>query len=155
MIWKYFYSTDSAEQHGTLYQLRIRLNWKNVIKNPKSDFNACDDYINLITSNHLVTAALETLIMKSIRDLPGESVLQGADKLWMKTDDERKEVLHNLCGRIVDNFVDFGFHKQINMNGTDKIFQYAQQLMSIGCFYLELSDELKEMVIGCTDAGNT
>ena len=130
VIWKYFYSMNSAEQHGTRYQLRNRLNRRNVVKNPKSDFNACHDFINLITSSHLVAATLETLNMKSVHDVPDDSVIEGANELWMKPHDERKKVLQDLCGMVVDNVIDFRFHKPKNTS-KDKTFEYAQQLMML------------------------
>ena len=45
---------------------------------------------------------------------------------------------------VVDNVIDFRFHKPKNTPSKDKTFEYAQQLMSIGCFYLEFSDAIKE-----------
>ena len=144
MIWKYFYSTDSAEQHGTLYQLRNRLNRRNVVKKPKADFNACDDFIKVIIEGHIVVAALKTFKMKDIHDIPDESIITGASEMWMKTADERRDVLSKLCEMVVKDFVHIKFHQPDIKSGTDKISQYGKELLSLGCLYLEYSDAVKE-----------
>ena len=143
MIWKYFYSTDSAEQHGTLYQLRNR-HRRNVVKKPKADFNACDDFIKVIIESHIVVAALKTFKMKDIHDIPDESIITGASEMWMKTADERRDVLSKLCEMVVKDFVHIKFHQPDIKSGTDKIFQYGKELLSLGCLYLEYSDAVKE-----------
>ena len=47
----------SATEKGTLYQLRNLLNRTNVVANPSKDFNACDDFFQLIVRSHIVVAA--------------------------------------------------------------------------------------------------
>ena len=59
VIWKHFYSTFSSGDHGSLYQLRNKVNRTNVVKNPKNDFNACDDYFLLIISCYAIAATRE------------------------------------------------------------------------------------------------
>ena len=86
----------------SVYQLRNRLNRRNV-KKPKADFNACNDFIKVIIESHIVVAALKTFKLKHIHDIPDESIITGASELWMKTADERRDVLSKLCEMVVSD----------------------------------------------------
>lgn len=126
------YSLASSGDHGTLYQLRNRLNRTNVVSNPTSDFNACDDFFVLVVTSHVVTAALEV-----IKDMPH------LDTAWMHTPEQRKSCLHEVCSKIVDNFINFSYHKVPSVS-EDRIFTYATEIISTGCFYLEFADAIRE-----------
>ena len=76
VIWKYFYSTNSSTDHGTLYQLRNLTNHTNVVNKPGADFNACEDFFVLIL---VLTAAMSILGMESLSDMPKDSVLPNAE----------------------------------------------------------------------------
>ena len=54
---------QSAGEHGTLYQLRYKLNRTNVVKDPMNDFNACDDFFDVVISGHII--AVQNLWMCS------------------------------------------------------------------------------------------
>ena len=107
MIWKYFYDVGSGREHGTLYQLRNKINRTDVVKNPKSNFNACDDFLEIVVNAHIVIAALETLKMSNVQDQPSESVIgiPSSENLWTYSSDERKAILHSVCEKIVNNFI--------------------------------------------------
>ena len=100
MIWKYLYSESSSGDCGTLYQLRNRLSRTNVVTKPTAAFNACDDFFVTVITDHVVAAALEV-----VKDMPG------LDMEWMNTAEERETCLEEVCGRIINKFVDFTFHK--------------------------------------------
>ena len=70
VIWKYFYKVSSAREHATMYQLRNVINRTNVVTKPKVNFNACDDFFELIVTAHILAAACELLGMKSLGDTP-------------------------------------------------------------------------------------
>ena len=72
VIWKFFYSTRSGGDHGTLYQLRNKLNHTNVVKVPKKDVNVCEDFIEVITSSLVIATDLTT-------DFPSNGVLPWAE----------------------------------------------------------------------------
>ena len=103
IIWKYYYSIGSATEHGTLYQLRNKINRTNVVKNPKSNFDACDDFIETIITGHILSAALKTLEISSLQDQPSDVVIgiESAENLWTYTNTERKAVLHTVSQKIV------------------------------------------------------
>ena len=119
------------------------MNRTNVVKKPKNDFNACDDFFVLVVSCHIIAAALATLKMKSVSDTPSEDVLPNAQSMWMESVDVRRTGLDKVCKQIVDSFVDFSF-KTDNTTETDHVAEYGKQLLGLGCFYLEFSDAIRE-----------
>ena len=147
IIWKYYYSIGSATEHGTLYQLRNKINRTNVVKNPKSNFDACEDFIETIITGHILIAALKTLEISSLQDQPSDVVIgiESAENLWTYTNTERKAVLHTVSQKIVKKYIDFSFNSHSHvLNNEDKVHTYACHLLSIGCFYLAYKDAIKE-----------
>ena len=82
VIWKYFYSYRSVGDHGTLYQLRNKLNRTNVVSVPKKDMNACEDFITTVTSGLVVAAALNTFELESVNDCPADHIVLDAESVW-------------------------------------------------------------------------
>lgn len=75
VFWKNFYSINSSADHGTLFQLRNKLNRTNVVNNPQNNFNACDDFFILVVTGHIIAAALKVLKMTSTNEVPSEIVI--------------------------------------------------------------------------------
>jgi len=150
VIWKYYYDISSATEHGTLYQLRNKINHTNVVKNPKSNFNACDDFIETIIIGHILSAALKTLEISDLQDQPSENMIgiQSPENLWTYTNDERKAILHSVSQKIVKRFIKFSFNSHPNpTNNRDEVHNYAYCLLSVGCFYLAYKDAIKEGMV--------
>jgi len=74
-------------EHGTLYQLKNLITYKNVPKNLKSNFNAGDDFLELVITAYIIQGALHLLHMSSIC-----TIIESPELLWTKTDEERKDV---------------------------------------------------------------
>lgn len=110
------------------------MNRTNVVKNPKNDFNACEDFFVLIISCHIIAATLSLLKMTSLNDTPSADVIPNPQNLWMQSADHRKAVLDKICQQVVDSFVDFSFGQTSCNNDTDKVKEYGIQLLGIGCF---------------------
>ncbi len=100
VIWKYFYSSNSAQDHGTLYQLRNKLNRTNVVTKPKNNVNACEDFVEIVTSGLIISSALEMLSLNSVDDMPSDISVPGAEEVWTLSADERRKLLLDLCRRI-------------------------------------------------------
>ena len=147
VIWKYYYDANSAIEHGTLYQLRNKINRTKVPKHPKSNFNACDDFLETVIVGHILSAALSTLKLPDINSqLSGEGYgVTSLENLWTCTEEERKAVLHSISSKIVEKFVGFSFNtpQDVSMR-EDGIHNYACQLLSIGLFYLAYKDAIRE-----------
>ena len=143
IIWKYFYSTRSGRDQGTLYHIRNRLNRSNVPTEVKRDFNTCEDFIETVTSSHIVAAALTVFGMKSVSDSAESSILP--EDLWMKTREERQDVLEELCTLIYDKFICLSLSSSTQVPGDgDAVSSYAIELLRIGCLYMEFADAIRE-----------
>ena len=145
MIWKYYYSDKSSREHGTLYQLRNVLNRSNVVKDPMKNFNACDDFFVLAVESHIIAAALNIFGMTSMEDLPLHQIVPNAEMLWMEDVDHRKQALQRMSMLLVDSLqLNFNNFEQQRKKDQDKVQLYANKLLSLGCFYLEYSDAIRE-----------
>ena len=143
MIWKYFYSEKSAAEHGTLYQLRNLLNRCNVPKKPKKNFDACSDFFIEAVNNLLLVASLEILKMECLDDTPSADILPNVDMLWTETKERRKEVIEEVCGNIIDKVVSFSLTEEKEKK-QDMVYDYTTKVLSVGMFYLEFCDAIKE-----------
>ena len=125
--------TDGAADHGSLYQLRNILGRTNVGKDPTRDFNAYEDFFLEVISGHIIAAfhELKTANFNPLLD-------------WMKDDKQRKEILLKISTEIVEKFVNFSYNQSDKSTPNDQVQEYAIQVLSLGCFYLEFSDSIKE-----------
>ena len=137
------------------------MNCSNVKAKPKKNFNACHDFFVLVTQCHIIAAALTFLNMDSLEDEPSTEIIPDPVTAWMLPDDERKKQLQSVCEAIVAKFVDFRYHEKPlpkcvesirgskhagsgSGSGDDKVHEYASQILSLGCFYLEFCDGINE-----------
>ena len=59
----------------------------------------------------------------------------------------RKKIIHDLCESVVDSFIKFSFHNSSLPDtsiGVDLIQDHSIELLSLGCFYLNFRDAIKE-----------
>lgn len=124
-----------------MYQLRNVLHRTNVVNKPSHDFNACDDFLRLVTTSQVLYASLNTLCMNSLSD--GPQNVPEPQNVWLLDDATRQQLLHSLCEKIVNNFIPFQFH---NMQDTssDNVCNYFKHLLGLGLFYIEYSDAIRE-----------
>ena len=139
IIWKYFFDTQSSKEHGTIYQLKNLLNRTNVTTVPKHNFNTCDDFIKLIITCFILAAAMKTLGMKELNDKPSSSLILER----LKSADDRKVAMDEICDKVVANFICTDFNKA-PQTSKDQVKQYSLNLLSIGSFYLEFTDAIRE-----------
>ena len=100
--------------HGTLYQLRNRLNRTNV-KDPKTDYNACDDFFILVISCHIVAATLAMLRMESVDDTPSADAIHNPHNLWMESAELRSQSWREFVKRLSTVTLTFPLLPQIAM----------------------------------------
>lgn len=86
---------------------------------------------------------MNVLGMHSLSDTPVQGVLPNAQNVWMLTYEERKIILSSICDRINSTFVSFEFQKASTPT-NDGVYNYATALLSIGCFYMNFVDAIKE-----------
>lgn len=141
VIWKYFFNTFSAKEHGTLYQLKNLINRTHVTK-PKQDFNACDDILEIVMTARLLAAAMEIFGMENLNDVPCHESIP-TETAWMENDEERKKKIEEKSMCIVDKYINLSFNGMLS-SSPDNIQNYSINLLTIGCLYLEFRDSLKE-----------
>ena len=81
--------------------------------------------------------------MKSKQDQPTLEAVPDLTEKWTEPKESRKLALSTVCERVVEKFVSFQFHNKPAPE-SDQVYAYATQIISIGCFYLELSDAIRE-----------
>ncbi len=69
-MWRRLYDTKSGMERDTLYQLRNLINRRNVKKEVKSDVNAIEDFIEVVTTGYIVSAVMTHLGMSHNNDIP-------------------------------------------------------------------------------------
>ena len=139
-------------ERGTLYQLRNLINRRNVIRKVKNDMNACEDFIELVVTGHIIACAMELLGMSSIDAVPSSNIIQSADEVWMKDDEERKSILMDVASEIVDQHVDLStnFADSKSEESThspmqpDSVYAYSCEIITLGLLFLEFKDSIRE-----------
>ena len=119
--------------YGTLHQLRNLINRRNVVKNPKDNFNACDDYFRLVFQCHVITAALKVLDVETPASAPPEDLKP--NNIASRSATERKEILQMFCHAIVDAFTNLHLNSNTSTSHTilsydDKVLGYAIELLT-------------------------
>ena len=71
------------------------------MKNPKSNYNVCDDFFDVIITGHILWAALHTLGMSKLDEQPSNEIIESAETLWTRTAKEQKEVLMKVSKKVV------------------------------------------------------
>lgn len=129
-------------ERGTLYQLRNLINRRNVTKEPKSNVNANEDFIEIVVNSYILVAAMHFLQMSSLDDVPPASHV--SPDLWMEDDSVRESVLTKISSSIVDLHVDLKteFSKPPTPCGT--VCDYSNEVISLGLLYLNFKDAVKE-----------
>ena len=94
-------------------------------------------------SHTLLQLHLTPWVWDSMDDVPCDGVLSNPEDVRMLPVSERRDILNKMCKKVVDSLVKFSFNDHPTST-TDQVFSYAQQILSLGCFYLELCDGIKE-----------
>ena len=141
---KYYYTSKSAAEHGTIYQLRNAINRTNVINKPLDRFDACEDFFLLVVECHIIVAAMTMLEMKSLDDVPNAHYAEEGSNTWMLPARDCEFVLNQIMRDLLDKFLDVSYNSPLSSSSTDMAHLYATQVMSLGCLYMEFRDAIKE-----------
>ena len=107
----------------------------------KKDVNACEDFFTLVVQCHILTAAMKLFKMDGLDDVPDEAVV--LSDIWTHNSDERRVVLDKMCQLVIDNFVSFSYNANPPII-KDQVHKYAREVMSLGLFYFEFVDAVRE-----------
>ncbi len=130
-------------QRGTLFQLRNLLNRRNISTSVKANVNAWEDFMDVITKGHILTAALEYLGMTSLDSLPDPSLLIQTFG-WKTVSIERKKLL-DVATQVVNKHVNLATEfdrKDSELKGT--VYSYACETLSLSLLLMEFKDGIRE-----------
>lgn len=109
-MWNLLYSTKSANEFGTMYQLRNSINRTSITKHPEKNVKAAEDFLALLLHAHVKAAA------KAIRS--------------------EKDVasVTNLATAIVEKYIHLprADNETVPKECNDGVFLYASELLSLG-----------------------
>lgn len=113
---------------------------------PIDSFDPCEDFFVVVIKAHIVAAAMKLLNMSSMGDVPSVNFAPQGDLTWTQTTEERKAIIEQITSAIVDSFVFLDYDdSSTNASSTnDGVYSYATNLLTLGCFYLEFRDAIKE-----------
>ena len=137
------YIPKSARDHGTFYQLRNVLHRRSVNSTPKKNVNACEDFLTIVVTGHVLAAAQCILGMDSIKACPS-AMLDPA--ILFEPASVRQSSLMSVCRAIVEKYTNFQFIINSSSPPTidDKVHAYACQAISLGLLYFEFVDAIRE-----------
>ena len=144
VIWNRLYSTSSAMDGATLYQLRNVINRRNVTKDPTKNVAACEEFFSLVAEAHILAAAVNVFGMNSLDSTPScELFPQGCIAL---SSQERRKVLMSAAHKVLDQFVDisFGSSAAETPPSQDHVNEYACDVMTLGLFLMAFTDVIRE-----------
>ena len=131
-------------QRGTLFQLRNMLNRRNISTSVKANVNAWEDFMDVITKSHILTAALEYLGMTSLDGVPDPSKID--TNIWMEDDNYRREKLLDIATKIVDKHVDLAteFAERDGQEQKGTTYTYACETLNLSLLLKEFKDAIRE-----------
>ena len=77
VIWYHLYSTLSARDTGTLYQVRNLIDARNVTKDPSNNYYAAKELLDKFRDAYLINGALFHFGMTSVDSEPTKNVYEG------------------------------------------------------------------------------
>jgi L1 cell adhesion molecule like protein len=145
VVWKQFYDKKSFMDKGSMCQLRNLINRRDISASVENEYNASDDFFNLLIRCHIIAAAMKYLGMKKVSDTPFHPQLP--DELWTECDDKRRDILLGVAMEITAKYVniDVSFKNQKKESShDDKVQCYATNFLTHGLIYMEFSDSIRE-----------
>ncbi len=125
--------------------MKNSINRTNVVKKPINSFDACEDLFILVVHCHIIVAAMKRLGMESLDAIPNAPYIPKDEEIWMLSAKERQTILDKITEDVFDSYFDISYNsRKATSSGSDMVQSYAQQILSLGSFYMELKDAVKE-----------
>ena len=134
------FKMDSGSEGGTMRQLQILINRRNLKKSPKEDMNAAQDFMGIITVSHLIAAALKYFGMADIHASP-----QGLDEVNSASGENKPRVFLNIIQNMLKQHL--LMHEMTSHppeKSDDQVTLYARELLTLGMILHEFQDAVKE-----------
>ena len=131
VIWKRLYSSCSGIDTGTLFQLRNLINRRNVNTDVSKDLTACEEFMQLATIAHVMSAAIQ---------------ITGVTSKIMSTDKPMAAV-KSLVKTLTSEMVRIEYiagTSESTCPSIDSVQEYAKETLSLGLLLLEFKDGIRE-----------
>ena len=112
-----------------------------MLSKPEKDVNASEDFLSLVVTSHFLVACMKKLGMTSLDDVPTTGEFDA--NTWMMSDANRKSAIYSFCQEIIGEHVNMSINDEISCS-KDGIMNYANEIMSLGIFYLNYKDAVRE-----------
>ena len=120
------------------------INRRNVKKEPKEDFNACQDFFTLVVESHILCLAMNMFDMEDLRSVPNNDVLNSG--IQRKVD--KSKLILDTAQLIISEVIDLSMDFQTNASSTnerrDHVMEYAKEVVSLGLLFLNYRDAIQE-----------
>eukprot|EP00731_Ephydatia_muelleri_P010254 Em0005g840a len=137
VIWKRLYSSCSGMDTGTLFQLRNVINRRNVITDVSKDLTACEEFMQLATIAHVMSAAIHIAGVTNMSEL--SSKIMSTDKPMAAV----KSLVKTLISEMVRIEYIAGTSES-TCPSIDSVQEYAKETLSLGLLLLEFKDGIRE-----------
>ncbi|KAL5488698.1 hypothetical protein EMCRGX_G017679 [Ephydatia muelleri] len=131
VIWKRLYSSCSGMDTGTLFQLRNVINRRNVITDVSKDLTACEEFMQLATIAHVVSAAIHIAGVTNMSEL--SSKIMSTDKPMAAV----KSLVKTLISEMVRIEYIAGTSESA-CPSIDSVQEYAKETLSLGLTTLRI-----------------
>ena len=139
------YKQDSAGDKGTLYQLRTILDRRNVVTDPKSDFNACEDFLEVVINGYILAALCTLFGVNHVKDITKEMLFpSGLSNATTKEDVCHAIVNECIAAKIEDRYTKYTGSSVPPTIIIDGVFNYSCLLLSMGLLARNFKDCWKE-----------
>ena len=88
----------------------------------------------------MVSIAMQMMNMQLFEDNPSSQVPEDS---WIYSDQERREILSTLTHSIYNEFARCTYNREVKKI-DDQVMEYQMNVLTIGLFYLEYRDAIKE-----------
>ena len=122
---------------GTLFQLRNVINRRNVITDVSKDLTACEEFMQLATIAHVVSAAIHIAGVTNMSEL--SSKIMSTDKPMAAV----KSLVKTLISEMVRIEYIAGTSESA-CPSIDSVQEYAKETLSLGLLLLEFKDGIRE-----------
>ena len=113
-----------------------------MVSEPKDNVNACDDFLTLVVKCHFLTVVMKKLGMEFLDDIPTRGDFTQVS--WMMSDDDRRSAIYSFSQDIIKEYVHLPMINTDHSYIDDKVLDYAKEVMSLGMFYLNYKDAVRE-----------
>ena len=109
-----------------------------MVSDPSDNVNACEDFLELVVTGHILSAFMAVTGMETLDDKPSSA-------LFPEEEADKTAILQSVAKVVVSDYTDFSYppSKQ-SASPKDHIREYAKEVLTLGLFFMEYRDAIRE-----------